>query len=126
MKIISSNIILISLLWIGLVSCGKNAKDKSVDQDTVSVITLISPEDLNSANDNILLIDVRTPNEYASGHIQNSVNIDYRAENFKELIQELDKNQDVYDSSFSLHEYDNSYCDHLQINFQQISLLQKR
>jgi len=96
MKIISSNIILISLLWIGLVSCGKNANDKSVDQDTVSVITLISPEDLNSANDNILLIDVRTPNEYASGHIQNSVNIDYRAENFKELIQELDKNQDVY------------------------------
>lgn len=96
MKIISSNIILISLLWIGLVSCGKNANDKSVDQDTVSVITLISPEDLNSANDNILLIDVRTPNEYASGHIQNSVNIDYRAGNFKELIQELDKNQDVY------------------------------
>ena len=96
MKIISSNIILISLLWIGLVSCGKNANDKSVDQDSVSVITLISPEDLNSANDNILLIDVRTPNEYASGHIQNSVNIDYRAENFKELIQELDKNQDVY------------------------------
>jgi len=96
MKIISSNIILISLLWIGLVSCGKNANDKSVDQDSVSVITLISPEDLNSANVNILLIDVRTPNEYASGHIQNSVNIDYRAENFKELIQELDKNQDVY------------------------------
>lgn len=84
------------MLWISLASCGQKSNDKSTDQELASTISLISPEDLHKANENILLIDVRTPDEYASGHIENSVNIDYRAGNFKELIKELDTNQDVY------------------------------
>ncbi len=90
-----SHFLFISLLWISLVSCGQKQKDGSVDQDG-SKISLISSTELNKANKDILLIDVRTPEEYASGHIENSVNIDYKADNFKELIAELDTNQDVY------------------------------
>lgn len=84
------------MLWISLASCGQKQNEKSSDQDSASKISLISPEDLNKVNKDIILIDVRTPGEYASGHVENSVNIDFRASNFKELIGELDKNQDVY------------------------------
>ena len=96
MRIRSSKIILITMLWISLASCGQKQNEKSSDQDSASKISLISPEDLNKVNKDIILIDVRTPGEYASGHVENSVNIDFRASNFKELIGELDKNQDVY------------------------------
>jgi len=37
-------------------------------------------------------VDVRTPGEYAGGHIDNAINIDYNASDFKEIINELDKN----------------------------------
>jgi len=96
MRIRSSKIVLITMLWISLASCGQKQNEKSSDQDSASKISLISPEDLNKVNKDIILIDVRTPGEYASGHVENSVNIDFRASNFKELIGELDKNQDVY------------------------------
>jgi len=95
MIIKKSHFLFISLLWISLVSCGQKQKEGSVDQDG-SKISLISASELNKVNKDILLIDVRTPEEYASGHLENSVNIDYKADNFKELIAELDTNQDVY------------------------------
>jgi len=96
MKINISNITLITLLWIGFASCGQKQNDKSTDQDSASVISLISATELDKVNDQILLIDVRTPGEFASGHIENSINIDYKSDNFKDLISELDKNQKVY------------------------------
>ncbi len=96
MKINISNITLITLLWIGFASCGQKQNDKSTDQDSASVISLISATELDKVNDQILLIDVRTPGEFASGHIENSINIDYKSDNFKDLISELDKNQEVY------------------------------
>ncbi len=96
MNIKKSHFLFISLLWISLMSCGQQQKEGSDDQSTGSKISLISPAELNKVNKDILLIDVRTPEEYASGHLENSVNIDYKADNFKELVAELDTNQDVY------------------------------
>ena len=44
----------------------------------------------------ILLIDVRTPDEFTSGHIENSINIDMRSDDFKEQIAALQKGQEIY------------------------------
>jgi rhodanese-related sulfurtransferase len=96
MKVNSSTIVLITMLWISFVSCGQKQNEKSADQDSASAISLITPEELNNVNKDILLIDVRTPQEYASGHVENSIIIDFRASNFKDLIGELNKDQDVY------------------------------
>lgn len=38
-----------------------------------------------------LVIDVRTPDEYAEGHIEGAINIDYFSPGFKEKIQALDR-----------------------------------
>jgi len=37
-------------------------------------------------------VDVRTPEEYAGGHIDKAININYNAPDFREKINELDKN----------------------------------
>jgi rhodanese-related sulfurtransferase len=37
-------------------------------------------------------IDVRTPEEYSDGHIDNAINIDFNSADFKETINKLDKN----------------------------------
>lgn len=41
--------------------------------------------------DNAVMIDVRTAKEFDFGHIPNSINMDYLAEDFLEKIENLDK-----------------------------------
>jgi rhodanese-related sulfurtransferase len=43
----------------------------------------------NSGNHDFIIIDVRTPEEYAGGHIQGAVNIDYYSAGFKDEINGL-------------------------------------
>jgi rhodanese-related sulfurtransferase len=50
---------------------------------------------LNSTPDKIIL-DVRTPEEYAEGHLKNSVLIDYYRDDFKQQLAKLDKNKTVF------------------------------
>jgi rhodanese-related sulfurtransferase len=45
----------------------------------------------NKDNSNFEIIDVRTPDEYAAGHLENSTLIDFDAANFKTEIDKLDR-----------------------------------
>ncbi len=40
----------------------------------------------------VVIVDVRTPEEFASGHLQGAVNIDVSSSNFDSQIAALDKN----------------------------------
>ncbi|KDN54334.1 rhodanese-like domain-containing protein [Flavobacterium seoulense] len=42
------------------------------------------------------ILDVRTPEEFAGGHIDNAANIDWQNENFVKNTEKLDKNKPVY------------------------------
>ena len=59
------------------------------------VIKDITPEEANSmtmfSSFYTQFIDVRTPQEYAGGHIGNAINIDFNSADFKEKINKLDK-----------------------------------
>ena len=41
----------------------------------------------------VIIVDVRTPEEVAAGAIENAINLDYFAENFKSQISKLDKSK---------------------------------
>ena len=44
----------------------------------------------------VIIIDVRTENEYKIGHLPNSINMDYFAEDFLEKIENLEKEKDYF------------------------------
>ena len=93
-------IYLIALLLTsgGLLSCdqkGKGTSDKA-SEITQAKVSLISPEKLNEELGSIQLIDVRTPEEFEEGHLENSRNMNYYDDDFKQQLSVLDKNQKVY------------------------------
>ncbi|MDP3523054.1 MAG: rhodanese-like domain-containing protein [Hoeflea sp.] len=53
----------------------------------------VSPQDAFEAlqdNSAILVLDIRTPREFASGHLEGAINIDYYAKDFAARIRALD------------------------------------
>ena len=87
MKRNTQSILLLLFMAFLTFSCGKSSEDKS---------SLVSPQELSKVQDEIVLIDVRTPQEYEQGHIENSVNINIAGDSFKEEVEKLDKSQPVY------------------------------
>jgi len=47
----------------------------------------------NQDNPDFVIIDIRTPEEFADGHIENAINIDYRSGTFRDELSQLDKNK---------------------------------
>ncbi len=45
----------------------------------------------NKNSPDFIILDVRTPEELASGHIENAVNIDFTAPDFRQQISKLDR-----------------------------------
>lgn len=62
------------------------------------IIQNITPEEAylliqkNISNKNFVILDVRTPEEFTSEHIENAINIDYYSATFKNDLDQLDKN----------------------------------
>jgi rhodanese-related sulfurtransferase len=48
----------------------------------------------NENNPNFVILDVRTPDEFNTGHLANAVNIDYYSPDFKSSISKLDRNKE--------------------------------
>ncbi len=48
---------------------------------------------LMTARPNLVVLDVRTPGEFAAGHIDGAVNIDFKNSNFAAQLSVLDKSQ---------------------------------
>jgi len=45
----------------------------------------------NKANPNFIILDVRTAKEFANGHIEDAINIDYYSKDFVDELDRLDK-----------------------------------
>jgi len=45
---------------------------------------------------NFIIIDVRTPEEYANGHIENAINLNYYSKTFKDELNKLDRNKTYF------------------------------
>ena len=91
-----SALILSLLLLCGIVmgsSCAEQIEDptqKIVDVGAEEAFNLIQD---NQGNSDFIIIDVRTPEEFADGHIENAINIDFYSDSFKTGLNKLDKNK---------------------------------
>lgn len=45
----------------------------------------------NVGNPEFVIVDVRTPDEFADGHLENAINIDFNADSFRDNLNLLDK-----------------------------------
>ena len=81
-------VVFVFLLLITVVSC--------IDQRSEEV-KVISAEEMQSLleADEVQLVDVRTPEEFSLGHIDDAQNIDYFSPTFDEDIKNLDKSKPV-------------------------------
>ena len=59
----------------------------------VDVLTAKKIIDENKNNNDFVILDVRTPEEFNSGRIENSENINFYSSDFKEQLSKLDKNK---------------------------------
>lgn len=90
MKIVRS-FILLSLFTAILSfnsSCQQTEKKSGVTQ-TVAIAEFKQRMEKGDA----ILLDVRTPDEYAEGHLAGSTNLDYENPNFPEELKKLDKSK---------------------------------
>lgn len=89
LKFITVMIIVLSIVVMG--GCGKDAKKAADKTEKVEIKSMTGKELVkqNSAKekDKVLIIDVRSPEEYKAGHIQNAININI--DNFQERIGEI-------------------------------------
>ncbi len=82
------------LVSFAFFSCAQDTKKSS--QNGEQVIQYISPQELQARIDTIQLIDIRTSQEFQSGHLKNAININYFDRDFLSKINQLDKNKEVY------------------------------
>lgn len=80
---------LIILLFAGILSCNQNPNKDEID----SVADLSKVDFTDEQN---VLLDVRTPEEFSQGHIEHAINVDVNSENFDSEIQKLDKQKTYY------------------------------
>ena len=81
--------ILLALLALALPSCGQQPSNPAVQ----TVQTAVFKQEL--ANADVQLVDVRTPEEYAQGHLADAINMDFYAGDFQNQLKTLDPKKPV-------------------------------
>ena len=65
--------------------------------DTKETAKIVTPEEMQTLLnlEDVQLVDVRTPEEFSEGYIENAQNIDFKSPTFDEDIKKLDKSRPV-------------------------------
>ena len=77
------------MIFFSLVSLAQKSSEKLITTISVSKAKEII------ANNDVIILDVRTPEEFASGHIQNAVNINYYDQDFSKRVESINKRKKI-------------------------------
>ena len=77
---------LLSLLGLSVNASAQSDSIKTVDAAQFAEII---------KSDSVVLVDVRTAEEYAAGHIPNAKNVDVLKSDFKDRVETLSKNKEI-------------------------------
>ena len=96
-KMISINFIIgIALAIFFFTTVNPPSEQTQTDDETQTIknITIEEAQILiqkNKNNPNLIILDVRTSDEYMGEHIEDAINIDFHSDTFKEDLNKLDK-----------------------------------
>jgi thioredoxin len=79
---------IILLVLFGLSSCQKSENVKTIAAEEF--------QKMLSVNADVIVLDVRTPEEFSAGRLENAININYYDKDFKNQIDDLDKSKKVF------------------------------
>lgn len=82
--------LLFAVVLLGLAACSDAGADDLRDAASPRTIDPPAAVELLEQGDDLVLIDVRTPEEFADGHVAGAEMIDIQAEDFADRIAELD------------------------------------
>lgn len=91
-----SGILIVVLFFAGLSVASAQAKPKKPVAFKENVYQEVNAQQAQTLMYNaadIVVLDVRTPEEFAQGSLQKAVNIDFNAPDFKSRVNELDKSK---------------------------------
>lgn len=78
-------------------SCGQEKKTSVIAPDGNEVkVHLIAAKQFNQGMKNQVLVDVRSPQEFKYGHIENAVNINFYTKNWLDKFANFEKSKPVY------------------------------
>ena len=89
-------VMITSTLFLG--SCASNSsttEEKNAKVEEV-ISTLDNVNEINFKSKKNVLLDVRTPEEFAEGHVPGAINIDVKNNNFTDEISKLDTKKNYY------------------------------
>jgi phage shock protein E len=75
--------------------CAQSGSTEADTQQAVTKVSILELEDLRTEHPDLILVDVRTPSEIAQGKIEGAREVDYRADDFRERIQELPRDTGI-------------------------------
>ena len=83
-------------------SCTTSATSATVETASLQETTVAKNVNANEfaksikTNNEVILLDVRTPGELTQGYIDGAINLDYSSSNFQTELNKLDKTKPVY------------------------------
>ena len=96
MKLSRVAIIMLLFITVSLYGCASQVELPNQIYKDIEVQEAFDLIQRNQGNTAFVIIDVRTPEEFNEGHIENAVNIDFNSETFKEDLDKLDKNKTYF------------------------------
>ena len=87
-------VLVLALLGVGRMVTAAEATTSSATTQAVAAKKIALKDfELMREKDDAVVLDVRTPREFAAGHVPGAVNIDWHARDFADQVAKLDKSK---------------------------------
>jgi rhodanese-related sulfurtransferase len=83
-------------ILILLLTCIMTTSCKSQTSNNFQSLTALAFKEKLNTEKNSQILDVRTPEEFATGHLENAVNINWNSENFDQQIKKFNKTKPIF------------------------------
>jgi phage shock protein E len=92
----------LTILLTAIATCttqaGSDKPAKSLAAEPTSAVKNVSPDEADAlikGKPGVLILDIRTPDEFAKGHIPGAKNVDFFSDDFAKQVAALDSNKPV-------------------------------